>query len=222
MKVHGHPQSGCTRKVLMTLVEKGHAADLVLVDLTAGEQRSAGHRALHPFARVPVLEDEGVVLYESEAITRYLDARLPGRTLTPTGTRERARMDQWTSVATSYLAGPAWVMMRQLALAPMFGRRADMKEVAAARVQLGEVFDVLDGALETTGRSAGFLAGRALSLADISFMPTLQLLEDVGQDDLVIARPLVAAWWRRLRARPSWLRVLAMATPPANDNLLAA
>jgi glutathione S-transferase len=218
MRLYGHPHSGCTRKVLMALAEKGQEAELVLVDLASGEHQSGGHRALHPFAKVPVLDDDGFVLYESEAITRYLDARLPGRALTPAGARGRARMEQWSSVATSYLGAPVWVMMQQLALAPMFGGKPDMAKVAAARLSLGEILDVLEGALEAQApspRAAGYLAGRSFSLADISFMPALQLLEDVGQDDLVIARPFVAAWWRRVRARPAWLRVLAMAAPPA-------
>ncbi|WP_338869729.1 glutathione S-transferase N-terminal domain-containing protein [Myxococcus stipitatus] len=56
MKVHGHPMSTCTRKVLTTLAEKGHEATFVLVDLAKGEQKSPAHLARQPFGVVPVLE----------------------------------------------------------------------------------------------------------------------------------------------------------------------
>src|SRR3979411_2371133 len=106
MKVHGHPQSSCTRKVLVTLAEKGRRADLVVVDLFAHAQKSATHLARHPFGVIPVLEDDdGFVLYESRAIIRPLDATLDGPSLTPREARERARMDQWLSVDQSYV-GP--------------------------------------------------------------------------------------------------------------------
>lgn len=73
MKVFGHPWSINTRKVLMTLAEKGHEAELVLVMIPKGKHRAPPHLARHPFGKVPVLEDGGLVLYETGPINRYLD-----------------------------------------------------------------------------------------------------------------------------------------------------
>src|SRR5262245_17602771 len=102
MKVHGHPWSINTRKTLMTLAEKGHQAELAVVVIPKGEQKLAAHVALHPFAKVPVLDDEGFILYETRAINAYLDRKLAGPPLLPKSDREIARVDQWINVADSY------------------------------------------------------------------------------------------------------------------------
>ena len=83
MKLFGYRASTCTQKVWMLLHEKGATAELVAIDLAKGEQRSA--RNPHPFGKVPVLDDDGYRLFESDAILRYLDARLAGPSLTPGG-----------------------------------------------------------------------------------------------------------------------------------------
>ncbi len=104
MKIFGHPMSTCTRKVMMTLAEKGQEAEFVPVDVLGGEHRTEGYRARQPFGVVPVLDDEGFVLYESRAIIRYIDGRFGTTALTPTAPRDAARMNQWLSVDQPYVA----------------------------------------------------------------------------------------------------------------------
>ena len=55
MKVHGHPMSGCTQKVLATMFECHLTPHLVVVDLAKGEQKRPAHTALQPFGKVPAL-----------------------------------------------------------------------------------------------------------------------------------------------------------------------
>src|SRR5262245_3509600 len=104
MKILGHPLSSCTRKVLMTAAEKAARLEVIPVDLFTGEHKQPAHLAHHPFGVVPVLDDDGFVLYESRAIVRYLDGKLPGAALTPATLHARARMDQWLSVDQAYVA----------------------------------------------------------------------------------------------------------------------
>src|SRR5690349_9913106 len=113
MKLFGNPFSSCTRKALIVLAEKRADATLVSVDLLQGEHKGPAHLARHPFGVIPVLDDDGFVLFESRAILRYLDARLPGPSLTPSGLRDRARMDQWLSVDQSYVAPPIRSLVMQ-------------------------------------------------------------------------------------------------------------
>ena len=70
MRLYGHPLSSCTRKVLVALAEKGEGAELVPIDLFRGEHKAPPHLARHPFGVVPVLDDDGWVLFESRAIIR--------------------------------------------------------------------------------------------------------------------------------------------------------
>src|SRR5262245_45500112 len=140
MKLFGHPLSPCTRKVLLAVAEKGAAVDLVSVDLFSGEHEQPGHLARHPFGVIPVLDDDGFVLFESRAILRYLDGRLPGPPLTPSAPRDRALMDQWLSVDHSYVAPHVRALAIQNVIRKHGGLAPEAEAISAARAGLSEAF----------------------------------------------------------------------------------
>ena len=203
MKVFGHPASTCTRKVLCTLAEKGAAFDFVVVDITKGEQKSADHLARQPFGVVPALDDDGFALYESRAILRYLDATLPGTSLTPADAKNRALMEQWISVEYSYFSPHAMKSVMNIWYASMAGKQPDADVVAKGLADATRALDVLEKAL--VGKE--YLAG-TFSLADIMYAPYLQYLQDMGINAIVTERPNVLAWWQRVSARPSWQKAI--------------
>lgn len=195
--------STCTRKVLTVLAEKGHEAQVVVVDLMKGEQKQPEHLARQPFGVIPVLEDGDFTLYESRAIIRYLDQKLPGASLTPTELRARALMDQWLSVEQSYVSTPAIKILFQRIILPMRGQQSDESLVTSSKAELAKALDVVDKAL--AGQE--YLAGSTYSLADISWMPYIQSLVISKVEELITDRPNVAAWWKRISARPAWVKV---------------
>jgi glutathione S-transferase len=205
MKVFGHPLSSCTRKVLITLTEKGQKADLVPIDLFTGEQRSEGHRARHPFGMVPVLDDEGFVLFESRAIIRYLDARFEGTSLTPSTPRDAARMNQWLSVDQSYVAPHARTLALERIVKKHEGVAPNEDAERTAEEGLRASFSILDRAL----RQATFLAGDTFSLADVSLMPYVASLSMLAAEHVTAGLPHLGAWWARVRERPSWRHAAA-------------
>jgi glutathione S-transferase len=199
MKLYGHPLSSCTRKILLLLAEKGislASEDFVIVDLFAHEQRSAAHLARHPFGVVPVLDDDGFVLCESRAILRYLDARVPEPRLTPTEMRARARMDQWLSIDQSYIAP----FTRALAVERILKKTPDEAVVRDAEAALARAFEVVDQTLS----AQPFIAGDAISLADLSLAPYVASLPAIGAERLVARLPHLGGWFERARARASW------------------
>src|ERR1700754_128776 len=99
--VHSIPGSPYGRAVLATLEEKGAAYRLNPV--APGTFRQEPHISRHPFGRVPVLEHDGFMLYETQAILRYLDRVLPDPALTPADPRVAARMDQVMNISDWYL-----------------------------------------------------------------------------------------------------------------------
>src|SRR5947208_4222476 len=99
--VHSIPGSPFGRAVLTTLEEKG--ASYRFSPVAPGSLRSPEHLARHPFGRVPVLEHDGFMLYETQAILRYLDRVLPAPAFTPADPRRAARMDQVMNVNDWYL-----------------------------------------------------------------------------------------------------------------------
>ncbi len=72
LKIHGVKGSTCTRRVLVALYEKDIPFEFVPVDFATGEHKSAKHMALQPFGKVPALDDDGFILFESRAMAKYL------------------------------------------------------------------------------------------------------------------------------------------------------
>src|SRR5690606_22722814 len=178
MKVYGHPMSTCTRKVLMTLAEKGHKAEFVLVDIMKGEGHSPEHLARQPWGQVPVFEDDdGFVLYESRAICRYLDAKLAGPSLLPSDPRQRAIAEQWMSIEASNFTPPAMKVIWNMYFSKFLGKEPDMGAVEEGRKGVAKAVAVMERQLE--GRN--FLVGDGLTLSDIFFMPYLEYLAASGE-----------------------------------------
>jgi glutathione S-transferase len=200
--------STCTRKVLTTLAEKGHRAEVVMVDLMKGEHKQPEHLARQPFGVIPVLEDDdGFQLYESRAIIRYLDAKLSGPSLVPEDLKERGRMEQWVSIEQSNFSPAAMKVVMQVMFAPMRGAQPDQQIIEQGKTDASKALDVLEKAL--AGRE--FIAG-SFSLAEITWMPYVDYLIAAGGADLVNNRENVAAWWKRISARPSWQQATGKAS----------
>src|ERR1700758_2280852 len=90
--VHSVPGSPFGRAVLATLEEKN--TPYRFSPVAPGGSKIEPHISRHPFGRVPVMEHDGFMLYESAAIMRYLDRVMPAPPLTPADPKAAARMDQ--------------------------------------------------------------------------------------------------------------------------------
>jgi glutathione S-transferase len=203
MKLYGHPASTCARKVLLTLAEKGHEAEFVLVDLMKGEHKQPAFLAKQPFGVIPVLEDGDFSLYESRAIIRYLDDKLAGPSLTPRDAKERARMEQYTSIEYSYFSPAAMKIVMNVIFKKMMGQEPDMAAVAQGKADTAKALDIVEKDL--VGRE--FLAGNSFSLADVTWMPYVQYVFAAGEGALITDRPNVGAWWKRVSSRPTWQKI---------------
>lgn len=133
MKLFGHPWSINTRKTLATIAEKGHQVPLTLVTLPKGEHERPEHLRVHPFGKVPVIDDDGFVLYETRAINAYIDATLSGPRLVPAAARERARMDQWINIADAYFIPFAHPLIVELLFRRYLGGEQNATLIAAGR-----------------------------------------------------------------------------------------
>lgn len=79
LTVHGSPYSTCSQRIFTVFAEKGVEHELVEVNLGVGEQKQAPHLKIQPFGRVPVLDDDGFLLYESRAIAKYVAKKYAGQ-----------------------------------------------------------------------------------------------------------------------------------------------
>jgi glutathione S-transferase len=199
MKLFGHPMSTCTRKFLFALHETATPFDFVLVDFAKGEHKQSEHLARQPFGQVPALDD-GFMLYESRAMMRYIDDKT-GHTLTPADPQQRAMMEQWISVETSNFTPH----IMKFIFHSIFKREQTPAALEAAGVGLEHACDVLDAAL--AGKT--YLCGDQFTLADICYAPYLEYAMGTDVRDRILARPNLAAWWKRVSARPAWQQIVA-------------
>ena len=177
--------------------------------------RSPEHLARHPFGRVPVLEHDGFVLYETQAILRYLDRVLPQPSLTPADPKAAARMDQAMNVNDWYLfQGVGNVIVFHRVIGPqLMGLKPDEAAIEAAMPKARTVFAELARLLG----EQGFLAGEAISLADLLVAPAMAFFTLTPEwAELGAPHANLVAWLKRMEARPSmmattWERVSEMA-----------
>ncbi len=197
MRLHWHPFSIFPRRVRIVLREKRLPYEDVIVDLPGGALRTPAFRRLNPFGQVPVLEDDGLVLYESIAILEYLEERHPSPALMPEGDPvARARTRQLMLTSGDYLTAPfhRWIVR-------LFTPEAswDRDDQARAADEIAAHLDVLEAVL-ADGRP--HLTG-AFSLADVCYAIFVCELDLVGLGRVLDVRPHVRAWIERLNARES-------------------
>jgi glutathione S-transferase len=199
--LHGYRYSVYQRIARLVLTEKGVVYERVEVNPFAPDVPAA-YLALHPFGRVPALVHDGFALYETAAITRYIDRMFPGPALQPTEPRALARMDQVIGVVDAYAY---WPLVRQVfshkVFRPRAGQPSNETEVAQG---LAAAVKVL-AALEKLMADAAFLGGPALSLADLHLGAMLAYFVQASEGDALVHKHVrLADWWQRLRQRPSF------------------
>ena len=197
-----------TRIPRLVLEEKGVAYQLEDVDVFAPGGVPDDHLARHPFGRIPAFEHDGFRLYESGAISRYVDDVFPGPRLQPDEPRGRAVVNQLISVLDSYAYRTlVWDVFVERVRAPVEGRAPDEARIAAAIPRASRCAGVLEQAL-----AAGpWLAGSQLTLADLHAYPMIALfvLADEGAG-ILAEHPRLARWRDLMVSRPS---VIATRSP---------
>jgi glutathione S-transferase len=197
--IHGPAFSTYARTARLALEEKSVPYRLQEVAMDAW--RSPEHLKRQPFGKVPAFEHDGFALYETGAITRYVDRAFPGPSLQPSDVRQLARMDQVISVIDSY-AYPALIgkLVIQRLVVPMMGQQPDEAVIAealpAGRTALAE--------LERLLGAGPWFCGDRVSLADLALAPIFAYVEMTPEGKgLLEPHAALRAWWDRMRARDS-------------------
>ena len=197
LTVWGRRSSFNVQKVLWLVGELHLAHDHVPAGGSFGGLDAPAFRAMNPHGRVPVIQDNDTVLWESHAILRYLAARHREGDLWARDPADRARVDGWmdwsqTSLQPDFLNGIFWGYYRT----PEAQR--DWPAIRRSLDRCAAHFRLLDGILA----DRPFLMGDRMSLADIPIGTSLyRYFElDLDRPDL----PNVAAWYQRLQQRPAY------------------
>lgn len=200
-RVFGADYSVYVRIVRLVLTEKGVAYDLEPLDIFAEGGPPQDYLDRHPFGRIPAFEHDGFALYETGAITRYIDEAFDGPALQPTDTRQRARGNQLISIADNYAYRDlVWGVFVERVEKPAQGAPADEAAIAAL---LPKAETCLKAISDLMGDNA-WLAGDAPSLADLYAAPMMDyFLQAPEGRTMLAAHANLASWWSRMAARPS-------------------
>jgi glutathione S-transferase len=184
------------QKVRIVLAEKSLTYELIQIDLAQSDQRRPEFQRLNPFARVPVLVDEDTTVYDSTIIIEYLEDEYPEPPVLPTigSSALRARARLFEDFADASFTPQVGQLMAEMARAE--GER-DQARLQRLHRLIERALDYLNH--ELTGQQ--FLAGD-FSVADISFVPRMLVLGDLGIEAST-NRPNVDAWIKRMLERPS-------------------
>lgn len=188
------------QKVRIVLAEKGLNYELVQIDLAQGEQRRPDFLRLNPFARVPVLVDEDVTVYDSTIIAEYLEDEYPEPPLLPPvgSSALRARARSWEDFADTSFTPQVGQLMAELTK-PENDR--DPARVLRLQQSVERMLTFLNHELQ----GQEYLTGQ-FSVADIAFAPRLVVLRDLGVE-VGQHRNNADAWLKRMIERPSIMNI---------------
>jgi glutathione S-transferase len=192
MKLYRFHLSGHSHRVQLALSLMGLPFEMIEVNLAKGEHKTASFLSLHPFGQVPVLDDDGTIVYDSNAILVYLASKYGAGRWLPSDPAGAAAVQAWLSVAAGQIAfGPAAARLVNL-----FGAKFNQQEVVARSHAMLAVVDRVLGQRD-------WLAGADISIADIACY-TYVAAAGEGSVDLA-GYPAVRAWLARIEALPGFV-----------------
>lgn len=196
LKIWGRHNSSNVRKVLWCAEEAGVPYASIQVGGAFGGTDDPHYRAMNPNGLVPAIEDDGLALWESNAIVRYLAARYASGTLYSGNPAARALGDRWMDWTTSTFAGPFrdlfWGTLRT---AP---EARDEARIAAALARSGELLALADAALA----QQPWLSGAQFAMGDIPLGSFVYAWFEMPIERPAL--PHLQDWYSRLQQRPAY------------------
>ncbi len=164
--------------------------EVVNVDLKAGEHKSESFQMINPCGKVPAIDDNGFVLFESVAICNYIAEKYPEKNLIPkSGTFKRALYDQWTFFVTNELESALWAREKNIWYYPKEKRSTVALEMATnefsdnARILEKYMSDksfIVNDQFSVADITAGYVLKWAQSRSLLDDLPALeQYIEDL-------------------------------------------
>lgn len=227
--LYNAPQSTCSQRVRFVLHAKKLGFEEHKLNLLEGDQLKPEYLKINPNGVVPSIVHDGEPITDSSVIIEYLDEAFPEpNPLRPRGLKALARMRTMMRYIDEMPAAAIRVPTFNIAFLPRFQNMTEAEFVAFAEskplrkefmLAMGQTgfpkkdMDEAMGRLSRTlermemwiAASGGpFLMGQQLTLADISVMPTLVRLEDLGLDHLWSAKPSITRWYAMIRMQPQF------------------
>ena len=222
------PASTCSQKVRLALWEKNLEFEDRGLMIDKGEHLTESYLKLNPNGVVPTLLHDDAVIIDSSVIIEYLDEVFPAHSLTPSDPVERAQMRQWLRYFEEMSTPATRIPSFNKHIAVQFGNFSDeayhqMTERHTIRKQFfqhlekgvgfseRETEDAIDHLRQTINRMESGLShgkpwiiGDMLTIADFCVTPTIDRMNDIGLDHMWADKPLISAWYDRIREREAF------------------
>jgi glutathione S-transferase len=198
MKLYGGGISPNARKVRLVAAELGIPLEPVPLDMRRGDYRSSDYLAKNPNGKIPTIDDDGFVLWESGAILKYLAAKRPDGGLVPRDIKEQALLDQWLFWWTAHPEPALMQLVVERLMKPFLKQPSNDVMAREAEATLERFIPVLNQQLQ--GRD--YVLGR-LSLVDFAVAPWLEAAPRLGVD-LTTRYPNLRTLLEKMRAKPYW------------------
>lgn len=196
MKLYSLTLSGHAHRARLFLSLIGQPYETIEVDFAGGENRAPDFLAINPFGQVPVLDDDGVIVPDSNAILVYVAKKLGRGDWLPEDAEGAARVQRWLSVAAGQIAsGPCAAR-----LVTLFGARFDAEEV------ITRAHGIL-ALIEAELASRDWIAAERPTIADVALYSYIAAAPE-GNVDLA-AYGHVRAWLTRIEALPGFVALPA-------------
>jgi glutathione S-transferase len=206
--LHVFPLSPRAFKVMALAEHLGLEHRLRIVDLTKGEQNTPEFTALNPNQRMPVMEDDGFVLWESNAILQYLASKKPSNGLMPTDLRGRADVTRWQCWDLAHWDPACATFIFERLVKKLFAMgEADPAEIKKGEERFHRCAKVLDAQL--TGRR--FITGDTVTVADFSIGAPLNVAKVAGLP--LAAYKQITRFHAELCELPAWRKTLESSQP---------
>jgi len=203
LRIWGRISSINVQKVVWTVRELNLKFDRIDVGGAFGGNKTPEYLRMNPNGKIPVIDDDGFVLWESNAIVRYLAAKHGAGSLWPNEPRERADVDRWmdwqATEVTPAMRNAFWQLIRT----PPEQRSQPL--IDESNTACEALMTILDAHL---GSTREFLCGNRFTVADIAVGTSVHRWFGLPQPHA--PRPNVERWYQELMKRPAVEGVLTL------------
>ena len=207
LTLYGTPISTYVRTVRLLLAEANINYNLQDIGIFNGDNETADYLAKHPFGKVPAMVVDGITIYETSAITHYVNQSLANGLFAPPDVLLQTRMLQVMAIVDNYLYEPAiGTIVIQNLIVPQQGGSTDteavQKAIAPTQKALAAIEDLVTG--------TPFLISSLISIADFYLIPIFVYLEKTPQFAAVTANtPKLKTWWQEAKILTSVQKICA-------------
>lgn len=189
--LYGANLSAPSNKIRFAANAMGLEYEYRRVNLRQGENKQERFLKMHPAGKIPVIDDDGFVLFESNAIIKYL-AQKHNSPFYPSDLKKKAAVDQWIDFVSLHVGAAMGRILYNRVFAPMIGVEVDERSLKDGISFLDRFLPVVDRQL----KAGEYLAGAEMTLADFCLLATVDPAEVAGLD--LAPYPHLLRWRQKL------------------------